>query len=189
MAGLERVHRIDNNKDGVFETEVCEELKYAWFDDEFLTIAGLAFGFRYQHGDTPCTDIDIHDRWTSIFEGFLYLTTADGSRSSHEVGFVADVNDGVRLAVMNPEGTAEICRMELWQDVPEYNSYHSTDGYPVDYCCKTTLTAGVFYPMKLEVYHESAPYSSNPLFNRAYLDMFYNGVPTGGSIEFYRADP
>jgi len=86
---------------------------------------------------------------------------------------------------MDPEGMVEICRMELWQDVPEYNNYHSTDGYATYYGCEATLAAGVYYPMKLEVYHESDPATSNSLFNRAYLSMFYWGVPTGGNIKFY----
>lgn len=186
--GLERTHRLDVNRDGIFETEVCEELAHVWTQDDNLKIASRSFGFAYAHGDTPCKEIDVYDRWSSSFEGFLTLVTADGTPSSHTVEFAADVNDGVRMVLKDAENQAEICKMALWFDVPKYDNYHSTDGYAIDYGCKTTLTAGVYYPVKIEVYHESDPNSMNSIFNRAYLDMFYWGVPTGGSIKFYRAD-
>lgn len=185
VEGLKRTHRLDSDKDGVFETEVCQELADLWSEDSHLSIATRGFGFSYKEGITPCKEIGPFDKWISVFEGFLYLSTSDGA--VHNVGFNADVNDGVRFILMDSWGRVEICKMELWRDVPEYSNYHSTDEYAADYGCETDLTPGVYYPMKLEVYHESDPDSSNDIFNRAYLSMFYRGVPTGGSIEFYRA--
>ena len=102
------------------------------------------------------------------------------------VEFNADANDGVRLLVKDEPNQSAICQMEMWSDVPKYDNYHSTDAYDPEHGCTAALTPGVYYPMKLEVYHQSDAKSRNRTFNRAYLDMFYWGVPRGARIEFFR---
>lgn len=184
--GPERTHYVDGNLDGVFEKEVCVGLKYDWEDDTHLKIRARSFGLTYAEGETPCEDIQPHERWMSRFKGFLRVSTADGQNPSKPIDFAADVNDGVRLVIWNQTRGAEICRIQLWKDVPQYDDYHSTSSYNIDRGCKTALVAGAYYPMRLDVYHQSDGKSPNVRFNRAFLQLFYNNLPVGADVKFFR---
>lgn len=176
--GLERTHAVGGNS-------VCPELSSAWHEDPNLRIRERSFGFAYPQGTTPCADIEPGERWESSFEGFLRMDAAD----VRDVGFVADVNDGVRMTLMDPTGSSEICRMELWSDVPIAWNYHSTDAFDPDRGCQARLEPGVYYPIRIEHYHQSEPEARNATHNRAYLDMFYRGLMQGESVRFFRPAP
>jgi hypothetical protein len=183
--GLTRSYYVD-------ESEVCADLAEVWHGDPRLRIRDRSFGFFYPAGTTPCAEIEYGDRWYGAFEGFLVVSATNGEDRTFDVSFTADVNDGVSMVIMEPDSpdSAALCHLALWRDVPEFHNYHSTDAFDVDYGCEATLETGVYYPFRLDFFHEPDIHRGHWLFNRAYLDMFTRGLIEGGQpagqLRFYR---